>query len=210
MLFCYYFWDYDGTLFDSYPSIVRAYKKGLMDLGVEVDYDELYALTKISLGHAAKAIGKQHAVSAERIMENYKRYAHDEGYDDVLPYTDAKEILEAIVHHGGRNYLYTHRDMSGVNMLKHHGLFELFDDYVTSENDFPKKPEPDALKHLLIKHELDVSRCIMVGDREIDVQAGMNAGMAGALFDPEGFCGTTQAQYRFTSLEDIKRELVDI
>lgn len=210
MFFDYYFWDYDGTLFDSYPSIVRAYQKGLKDLGVEIDYDELYALAKISLGHAAKILEKQYGVSAEKIMENYRHYAHDEGYDTVLPYTGAKELLEAVVHHGGQNYLYTHRDMSGVHMLKHHGLLELFDDYITSENDFPKKPEPDALEHLLAKHQLEASRCVMLGDREIDVLAGMNAGMTGVLFDPEGYCGPSQAAYRFTSLEEIQRTLVNI
>ena len=202
MLFDYFFWDYDGTLFDTYPSIVRAYQKGLKDLGVEIDYEELYALTKVSLGHTAKVLEKQHEVSAEKIMENYRLYAHDEGYDAVLPYNGAKELLEAVVAHGGRNYVYTHRDMSGIRMLKHHGLLELFEDYITSEDDFPKKPEPDALKHLLTKHKLDVSRCVMLGDREIDVQAGKNAGMAGVLFDPEGYCVGRRVA-RFLTLRTI-------
>lgn len=210
MLFDYYFWDYDGTLFDTYPSIVRAYQKGLRKLDIEIDYDKLYAWTKVSLGHAARVLERQFGVPAREIMENYTHYAHDESYDAILPYSGAKELLEAVVGHGGRNYLYTHRDTSAIQMLKYHGLFGVFDDYVTSEDDFPHKPEPDALKHLLAKHKLDVSRCIMLGDREIDVAAGMNAGMAGALFDPDSFCGPTNADYRFMSFSEIQETLVDL
>lgn len=40
---------------------------------------------------------------------------------------------------------------------------------------------------MISKHGLEPDRAVMVGDRVLDVQAGLNAGMQGALFDPEAF-----------------------
>ena len=74
-----------------------------------------------------------------------------------------------------------------MKWLNHDGLSDLFSDAVTRLDGFPAKPAPDALRYLIQKHRLDLSRCVMVGDRDIDLDAAKNAGIACALFDPDGF-----------------------
>lgn len=208
MYFDYFFWDYDGTLFDTYPCVTRAYLKGLKELGIEMDYNELYGLTKISLGYTAKVLSARDGVPSDVILAHYHNHAEDEGYEAMHPYDGARELLEDIISQGGRNYLYTHRNMSGIYALEHHGIDMLFTDYITSENGFPSKPAPDALKFLVGKHNLDLSRCVMLGDREIDVQAGLNAGMDGALFDPDGYYQHAPVKYRFTTMQAIRGAFV--
>jgi phosphoglycolate phosphatase-like HAD superfamily hydrolase len=39
------------------------------------------------------------------------------------------------------------------------------------------------LNYLLDKHQVDRHRAVMVGDRNLDIEAGHNAGIAGYLFD---------------------------
>ena len=43
-----------------------------------------------------------------------------------------------------------------------------------------------------------------VGDRDIDILAGKNAGMAGILMDTEGYYPQLSVEYRITELKEIK------
>ena len=89
------------------------------------------------------------------------------------------------------------------NQLEQDGLWPLFTDYVTSEDGFPMKPAPDALLALMKRNGLDPSECVMIGDREIDVQSGYNAGMDGILFDPENFYPNCHAEKHVRSMDEL-------
>jgi HAD superfamily hydrolase (TIGR01509 family) len=209
LLFDNFFWDFDGTLFDSYPCVTRAFFKGLMDLGIREDYRELLALEKIHLGHAAETLGRRYGVYPDTIMERFRAHETEEGPAGIMPYPGTQETLEAVVSGGGHNYLYTHRGASAEVFLEYHGLKGYFSDIVTSLDGFAAKPSPDALLHLIKKHSLDPSRCVMLGDREIDVRAGINAGMHGALMDPDGFC-CMEAEYVFRDMNSLRIRMTGV
>ena len=44
----------------------------------------------------------------------------------------------------------------------------------------------------------------MVGDRDLDILAGKNAGIAGMLMDVEGYYSDLSVEYRIKELRDIK------
>ena len=106
----------------------------------------------------------------------------------MQPFPGARRFLLSIRDHGGRNYLYTHRGESVFKALQQENFGELFCDMVTSLDGFPLKPAPDALLYLVQKHGLAIDDCVMVGDRMIDLMAGLNAGMHAICIDPDGFC----------------------
>lgn len=63
---------------------------------------------------------------------------------------------------------------------------------------------------MISKHGLEPDRAVMVGDRVLDVQAGLNAGMQGALFDPEGFCqGQAPTPYQYASMDALRKALIE-
>jgi HAD superfamily hydrolase (TIGR01549 family) len=208
MLFTHYFWDFDGTLFDTYPRICRAMKKALAECAIVAPDDELLRLVKVSLRRAADEYGARGGVSADEIMKRYHAHAEDESYDSMLPYAGAVDFLRAVTEHGGKNYLYTHRGHSGVRAIDHYGLSGLFSDFVTREDGFPHKPAPDALNYLCEKHGLDKRACVMLGDRDIDLDSGKNAGMACALFDPDGFYPDYQTPYRAKTFSELQKLLI--
>jgi histidinol phosphatase-like enzyme len=43
----------------------------------------------------------------------------------------------------------------------------------------------------------------MIGDRDIDIVAGKNAGIEGILFDPEQFYTGVACEYQVVKLEDV-------
>ncbi len=204
----HWFWDFDGTLYDSYPRVVRAFQKGLRAKGIAVPNFEVLKLVKVTLGHAARHFAR--GIHADELLAMYDVNAETEGSDSLQPYPDVDKVLKAIADAGGRNYLYTHRDQSGVRALERNKLWQYFADALTGDDGFPHKPSPDALSHLIEKHSLDRRDCAMVGDRSIDLDAARNAGIDGILFDPDGFYPDYPAKYRYASylrmLEDLKKQ----
>ncbi|MHC1786892.1 MAG: HAD-IA family hydrolase [Christensenellales bacterium] len=199
--FHHWFWDFDGTLYDTYPRIVRAFQKALRAEGIGVLDESVLRQVKITLGDAAKHFGGERR--AEALLRHYERFSEEEGPATLRPYPGAGEALAHLQAQGCRNYLYTHRGDTAQAALEAEGLLPLFRDAVTSRQGFPPKPAPDALKYLLGKYGLQPADCVMVGDRPIDLDAGRNAGMSGLLFDPEGFYPKYPAFARYRSYADI-------
>jgi D-glycero-D-manno-heptose 1,7-bisphosphate phosphatase len=64
-----------------------------------------------------------------------------------------------------------------------------------------RKPSPRFIQEMIAKHALDPAGCIMVGDRESDIEAGVNAGIAGAAI-----CSgkVSAAQWRELSYPNVR------
>ena len=152
-------------------------------MGVMVGADHALPLMKETLAHCAQVIASESGVEAEALVAAFRR---EEDMASVLPLAGIPEALRALKALGGHHYLVTHRDRKALDALRGAGILELFDDAVTSEDGFPRKPEPDSLLHLLRKHSLNPDECVMIGDRPLDTEAGRRAGMLSCLLDPEG------------------------
>ncbi len=188
--FDHYIWDFDGTLFDSYPQIASAIRDAFGSLGCLVKYEEAYALTKVSVGYALDTLKDRFALDTpeEELKDRFREFAKaDPNVGSVRPYEGIPELLEAIVQRGGRNYLFTHRGPSALMYLHTCSMVHLFADTITSADGFAPKPAPDAILALIDRHRMKKSRVVMVGDRDIDVLSGRNAGASGCFFDPDRF-----------------------
>ena len=101
------------------------------------------------------------------------------------PVAGIPETLEALHAYGIKHYVATHRDLQCRELLEKAGLLKYFSGFVTQEDGLPRKPAPDMLLHLMQKHGLDPAQCMMVGDRPLDTEAGMAAGVLSVLLDVE-------------------------
>ncbi len=202
-----FFWDFDGTLYDTYEGIVRAVKKGMDEMGLDHSGIDILSLAKTTLRQACETLAGHDR--ADELLSHYFMHAQDEGPETMKPFPGCEEALRSVVEAGGVNYLYTHRNNTALEALKNDGLIDLFRDFITYEAGFPDKPAPDALNWLIDLHRLERRECVMIGDRVIDAQAGRNAGIASALFDPDGYFSESDADYRFMKLEDIPRKLME-
>lgn len=202
MLFRDYIWDFDGTLYDSYPRMIKAYRKVLSTLGFDIQEDELLKKAKVSLRSAAIGFAEALNIDISELMRKMVDYERSVA-EPLEPYPGAREVCEAIVANGGRNFLYTHRNLGAREALEYSGMLHLFTDLVTSEDNFPNKPAPDAILSLIEKHGIDQARAVMVGDRNIDIEAGLNAGIEGCLFDAGGFYDDYEVKYRVHALSEM-------
>ena len=182
----------------------------MQDQGVQASFEEVFALVKQSLERCARVFAARYpSITEESFLSAYRRHAEEESIDGAHPFPGAGEVLRAVIEQGGKNYLYTHRGESLFAFLDKEGWLPLFYDRVTGLDDFPRKPAPDALIYLTGKHHLPLEECVMIGDRDIDLDAGKKAGMAGALFDPDGFYPQYETPWRFQTLDGLRQTLVD-
>ena len=195
MRYIHWFWDFDGTLYDSYPHIVQLTRGMLNSLGADAPEADILRCAKDSLSRVFQQYTPQ--ADPDEVVRLYNQHSAAAGLDGMRPYPGAAQFLKASHALGARHYLYTHRDGGSLDMLMRDGLYDLFADYVTSLDGFPSKPAPDALNHLVEKHGLDRAVCVMVGDRAMDLDAGKSAGMATILLDPDGFYADYQPDHRF-------------
>ena len=205
MLFKHFIWDFDGTLYDSYPhseGIFQAYLA--REKGIVVPMSEIDPIVRRSWLHAFDHFG----LTKEEAKRVFELEADMSVLPRVVPFPGAVELLRDVVRAGGYNYLYTHRDNLAVEYLRLEGIDGLFRDFVTADMEFPAKPAPDAVLYLLQHNGLDARETVMIGDREIDAGAGINAGTAGLLVtENESLRAASKATFTAADLADVRRVL---
>ncbi len=174
-----YIWDFDGMLFDSYPHITSAFLKALGESGKNADYDEAKALLEITFAHAY-----EHYDVSNKEKEVFRSYEHNYDLRPIaVPFENTVKAIETLFNSGKKHFLYTHRGFeTSQHYLEKYGLKKFFTAFVDSSMNFPSKPAPDAVNWICETYNLDKSETIMIGDREIDVLSGKNAGVYGCLF----------------------------
>ncbi len=204
MKYTSFIWDFDGTLFDTHPHVAAAFEKIMDRDGISYNHAELLECLWVGTKPARERYGLT-----------------DEQYEDILkteesfslapypaPFRGAAAVLRAVCESGGKNYIYTHRNRLTWTYLKLWGLDKYFTGGVDSTMRFPAKPCPDAVLHICKVYGIDKADAVMIGDREIDVQAGVDAGCAGCLFESHPLASDeTCASYRVGTMEALAAAL---
>lgn len=180
------FWDFDGTLLDSYPAMVRAFLAGAADYGLHPDAARVLSLMKNCLTHCCETIAAESGVAAGDLVAAFRRHEREELARGLPPMDGIPEALQAMQGRGIRHYVATHRDLVCLDLLEQAGLGGCFCGQVTQEDGLPRKPAPDMLLHLMRQHGLHPEECVMIGDRPLDTESGAAAGILSILIDEEG------------------------
>ncbi len=179
------FWDFDGTLMDSYPAMVRAFIAAAAGHGVSLTPERTLALMKNCLTHCCQVISAESGVPADVLLRDFRHHEQAELQHGLPLMPGIEETLSSLRARGVKHYVATHRDLLCRDLLEKAGVLNLFDGFVTKEDSLTRKPAPDMLLHLMARYHLDPAECLMVGDRPLDTESGRNAGILSALLDPE-------------------------
>jgi HAD superfamily hydrolase (TIGR01509 family) len=160
-------WDFDGTLFDTYPALVEGFiKLSQRDL----DRDEVLRWLKVDSKTAFKHFG----IDEDRRAE-YKQL--DIKYSkDSKPFEHLEEVLTAVEN----NIIVTHRDRNSAHyLLDRYGLTKYFTEIVSvEEQGFNRKPHPSSYEFVMKKYDIH----LVVGDRELDLLPARELGIKTVAF----------------------------
>lgn len=193
-----YIWDLDGTLFDSYDSIVSSLVDHAQEYRIPDSYDDIMkAVKQGSVSGYLRSVADRLAGSAKEpalfpadcdfLYRRYREISH-ERLDRITLIPGATETLSALQAAGAKHFVYTHRGKSTDGLLKRLGLQRFFVEIVTSENGFQPKPSGEGVTYLVEKYGLDRDNTAYVGDRTPDVQCAKDAGVKAILYLPEDSC----------------------
>ncbi|EHK0650297.1 HAD-IA family hydrolase [Enterococcus faecium] len=194
-----YIWDFDGTLFDTYPAMVDGAWQALKDFGISMDKKEIYFKMK---KYSTSYLINESNLNAKEFNELFHRY-EKESTEVSRPFPETKQVLEMLKDNGGRHFILTHRlTESTWGLLKEHRLAHLIEEVVGIDQDFPHKPDPASLNYLIDTFHLERTDTMMIGDRRLDIEAGKNAGVATCLYDIDHFLGEIPADYVVGNLNE--------
>ena len=191
-----YIWDLDGTLIDSYGSIVSS----LVDVSgfcrTPDPYDEiLKAVKRGTVSGYLRGLAEKSGADYQELYTRYREISHGR-MNEITVIPGAKETLEKLGKAGARHFLYTHRGASAGGLLDRLALTSFFQEIVTFENGFAPKPSGAGVRYLTEKYGLNRDQTAYIGDRSLDMQCAKDAGVRAVLYLPEDSCVTP------TGLED--------
>lgn len=180
-----FIWDLDGTLVDSYPAVVPNVQDACSEFGLHYSSEYIHEQVILtSVGAFIEEKAKEGGFDPVPIIARFHRL-NDSRIEAITAMPHAGETLKALCDSGNLSFVYTHRGASCHAILRQTDLLPFFTEVVTALDGFPRKPNPAAILYLMEKYSLNPSDCFYVGDRSLDVEAAINAGIGSILLlDP--------------------------
>ena len=172
--FCF---DLDGTLVDSNKTIYKATEYALDKLGISFNVDEnLFAL---KIGQHFNDIFNAFDIIVpdfDEFITIYKGNYFEQMKHSTL-YDGVEETLSELKNRGTKISLLTTKGQDQAEKIIAHFILGKYFDVIMGRRDgVAHKPSPEPLQLICKELEVDVINTLMVGDTELDIQCGKNAG----------------------------------
>jgi len=177
---CVFIFDLDGTLIDSKLDLARAVNATRAQFALPpLPHEQIYSY----VGHGAeilirRSLGEE---TAEEVVESalqfFLTYYRAHMLDTTVPYPGVPEGLAALAGNDRILTVLTNKPVRfSTDILKGLGLAHYFH-RIYGGNSFPrKKPDPMGVEIILQEVAATPQQTLVVGDSEIDVATGRNAG----------------------------------
>lgn len=185
--------DLDGTLADTLPQLALAAKLSCEAADLKaptLDEAKIYVGNGVKLLLTRAIAGRRDAVPDDvdktllaRVRELFNHYYSEGLSSNYSLYPGVKAGLTFFKQQGIKLGVCTNKpQMFAVPLLKHMGLFSLFDYVLGGEVLEERKPDPKPVLYVAQKLKVEPCECAMAGDSENDVFAGQRAGMSTVFF----------------------------
>lgn len=203
--------DNDGTLSDTYQTILRSFRYATREvLGQALPDEVLMAKVGIPLVDQMKDFSDDPAVQ-QRLLEVYRSYERQIHDGLIAAFPGEHEALERLAKAGfPMGVVTSKRHATASRGLEIIGVRDYFTAFVGSDDCERHKPDPAPVVQGACQLGLDPVRCAYVGDSPFDMQAGISAGcvtigVGWGMFDiatlqeqrPDGICAS------FDKLADV-------
>jgi phosphoglycolate phosphatase-like HAD superfamily hydrolase len=198
-------WDFDGTLFDTYPSMVGAVRAALNEFGREAPMDWLLSAARTSLSLIDETLASKYGLDRAKVGQALEKHFDRIPVEHCPPFPGAADLCRYVYSSAGQNVIVTHRRRrSTMELLEAHRIAAYIDGCITHDDGYPRKPDPTSFEATLAIHGLRREQTLAVGDRSIDIQAGKAAGLFTCLYgDGDGDSGADLRIRSFGELQEF-------
>ncbi|HEM4289773.1 TPA: HAD-IA family hydrolase [Streptococcus suis] len=200
-----FIWDLDGTLLDSYEAILAGIQETYEQYELPFNCEEV---RKYILRYSVKDLlvrdADKYGLDSDE-LNRVRATSLKEKNTQIPLMTGAAEILDWTAQQGIQNFVYTHKSDNAFQVLEELGIAHHFTEILTSDSGFSRKPSPEALLFLIEKYDLEKERTYYIGDRRLDVETAINAGIHSINLQIDG----VEQNWKIVSLLDIKQVLTD-
>ncbi len=182
----YYYFDFDGTLVFSLPSLVAPFQKAFSLAGISLDEDGVRELTHMAFIQMCDKFGikdQKMMLDIYNVM-NFEMHK-DEEIAKIQIFPESEAVLKSLKERGKKIAIVSGNHTAYINrVMDIHHLASYFDFYVGGDTVSLPKPNSDPLdkaRELSGNPKKDV--CLYIGDSLQDPECAKNAGIDGILID---------------------------
>lgn len=194
-----FIWDLDGTLLDSYEAILAGIQETYEQFGLPFDRKEV---RKYILRYSVKDLlvrdADKYGLNSDE-LSRVRATSLKEKNTQIPLMTGARDILDWTVEQGIQNFVYTHKSDNAFQVLEDLGVRHHFAEILTSDSGFARKPSPEALLFLIDKYGLEKEHTYYIGDRRLDVETAIHAGIHSINLQIDGI----KENKKITNLQEI-------
>ena len=175
--------DLDGTLTDTLESITYSVQETLKEMGLmPITKEQCCAFVgngaRVLIEKSLDAGGDKKAARIEEGMEVYGRIFDENCTYHVTPCEGVPEMLYKLKKKGVKLAVLSNKPHCQAVKAVHAIYGEKLFDWVQGQKDeIPRKPDPAGVFYVAKKLGVDYKECLYVGDSEVDVVTGKNAGV---------------------------------
>ena len=181
-----FIWDLDGTLLDSYEAILAGIQETYEQFNLSYDREEVRNfILRYSVKDLLARDADHYGLDSEEL--NRVRASSLKEKNTQIPLMHgAREILAWTEEQGIQNFVYTHKSDNAFQVLADLGIAQHFTEILTSDSGFARKPSPEALLYLIDKYQLDKGTTYYIGDRLLDAETAIHAGISSINLQIDG------------------------
>ena len=189
-----FIWDLDGTLLDSYESILSGIEETFGQFSIPYDKEKVRDfILKYSVQDLLEQVAEERKLDAE-VLNQVRAQSLAEKNAQVVLMPGAREVLAWADEAKIQQFVYTHKGDNAFTILRDLGLESFFTEILTSQSGFSRKPSPEAATYLLDKYELNPRTTYYIGDRTLDVEFAQNSGIQSINFLELSYEGNQRIQ----------------
>ncbi|HFR3774928.1 TPA: HAD-IA family hydrolase [Streptococcus suis] len=197
-----FIWDLDGTLLDSYEAILAGIQETYERYDIPFDRAEVRNfILRYSVKDLLVRDADKYGLDSDE-LNRVRATSLKEKNTQIPLMAGAREILDWTAEKGIQNFVYTHKSDNAFQVLEDLGVRHHFTEILTSDSGFARKPNPEALLFLIEKYRLNKENTYYIGDRLLDVETAVNAGIHSINLQIDGM----EKNWMIEHLVDIKEK----
>ncbi|HOD92640.1 MAG TPA: HAD-IA family hydrolase [Clostridia bacterium] len=198
-------WDFDGTLFDTYGEISKVIEQVLVSKGINEDYILISQNLHKSLTHTLQLLSEKHNLDYMSLVAKFMEAEEKMNVQKALPFEGVENIIQKIK---GYNFIVTNRGASVFRFLESKDYLRYFEEILYRDSGFPLKPNSASVDYLVEKYSLDRKRILFIGDRDVDIECAINAGIDSCYYDSHDILNIAPCTYYVKKYFDLEQILI--